>query len=347
MPRRAAIPSEVAGTAAREGEEPAGSPPRHSFLEVTAADLARVPLHQLRQMAADIDGLKRRILRASEDELAALERSLIDAIDDEWSGRIPGAIDAVLADLATGIAAGTFGEGDLARVLEAARGVLLAGFVDKVVGAVGSAIGGSYGVGREAVLKPLQMGVSLNLVDEHAQKVLTGDTMFWVGSAWDRVLGKVIADTVREQVIEQGLSRIEAGAELQRIFGDEFPGKSRAYWETVAAAGVVRARSFGSVESFVQAEAETYIILEVNDARTCELCAYMNAREFRVSSAVRQRDAFLAAENPEAAKAIHPWTTYEAVKGKSTEELDAAGLTLPPYHGRCRGTVVVGRMAGD
>jgi broad specificity phosphatase PhoE len=54
----------------------------------------------------------------------------------------------------------------------------------------------------------------------------------------------------------------------------------------------VRARNFGAVESFVQAEAETYTIIEVEDARTCVTCSYMNGREFTVTGAVRLRDAF-------------------------------------------------------
>ena len=298
-------------------------------------------------MAATIDALKRRILRADAEALDGIERDLLSALADEWIGRLPGAVNAVLADVAMGVAAGTFTEGDLARVLERVREALVVGLVDRVTGAVGSAITGAYDLGRDEILRPLQLALSLSLVDKHAREVLRSDTLFWVGSAWDRVLGKVVSDTIREEVIEKGLSRKDAAAELERILGADFPGRSRAYWETVAAAGVVRARSFGNIESFVQAEAETYQWLAIGDARTCPICSQLDGRMFQVSAAVQQRDAFLAAESPEAAKAAHPWVKEADVAGKNTDELAAAGILMPPIHARCRCTLVVGRFAGE
>ena len=80
--------------------------------------------------------------------------------------------------------------------------------------------------------------------------------------------GGQIADIIRETVIEKGLGRLDAAEELERIFSDEFPGRSRDYWAVVAAAGVVRSRTFGCVESFVQARVLRYVIRAVMDART-------------------------------------------------------------------------------
>jgi hypothetical protein len=326
--------------------EPGGAP-RHVLADLAGVDLSRAPLPLLRSAAAQVDALLERIYRAREDELAAIEKQLVSAINDEWSGRIPGALDAALADLEASLVAGAVTEIEALRILEVVKSKMTFGFVDAVSGAVATGIDRSYGAGRTGVLKPLGIGVEWNVVDEHARKVLQQDTMFWVGSAWDRQLGGTIADAIRETVIEKGLGRVEAGEELQRIMSDEFPGRSLDYWTTVASAGVVRARSFGSVESFVQAEAETYQIIEVDDARTCATCAYMNGRIFTVDSAVRVRNAWLSAEDPEAAKAAQPWVTHDDVKDKSTEELQAAGVNLQPFHSRCRGTTAVVSFAGE
>jgi hypothetical protein len=169
--------------------------------------------------------------------------------------------------------------------------------------------------------------------------------MYWVGNAWDKQLGADIAKIIQQEVIEKGLGRKDAARVLEQIIGQQFPEKSRGYWEIVASAGVVRARNFGSIESYVQASATTYLILEVGDARTCDTCNYMNGKEFTVSHATAMRDSFLAAESPEAAKAAHPWVSFGDVKGKSAGELVGVGVMLPPFHGRCRGTTVVGEFS--
>lgn len=330
------------------GGRPAGGEPRRILPAVRADELARLPLPALRGAAVRVDQLLRRIVRASEDEIAAIEAELVEALQDEWTGRMPGALDAAIAAIEKSIVAGTVTEVELAGIVEAIRTRMVATDIAAAMdAAVGRAIGGAYGFGREGVLKPLHLAIDFNLVDEHAQKVLKNDTLFWVGGAWDRTLGGQIADVIRERVIEQGLGRKDAAAELERIFAKDFPDKSRAYWEIVASAGVVRARTFGAVESFVQAEVETYRWLSVEDARTCATCGYLDGRIFTVASAVRMRDTFLAAEDPEAAKAAHPWAQPKDVVGKTTAELVEADFSMPPIHGRCRCDLVVDRFQGE
>jgi hypothetical protein len=318
-----------------------GGAPRHDH-----PSLDSLPRALLLRGAAHADQLLQLVLRA-DDGLRGVEDELVRALEAEWSGRIPGALQAALEALGERAAEGDFTEDDLRHCLDVARDRMVDKWAESTADHVSTGIVKGYSIGREKILRPLSIGVDWNLVDEHAQAALKKDTLYWVGNAWDNRLGGQIADIIREKVIEQGLSRKDAGAELKRIFGDEFPEKSLAYWNVVAAAGVVRARSFGSVESFVQADVETFRWLAIDDARTCAICAYLSGKVFHVSRAVEVRDRFLAAESPEDAKDVHPWKGAAEVVDKSVDDLEAEGVGMPPIHGGDRCEMVVERFRGE
>jgi hypothetical protein len=47
----------------------------------------------------------------------------------------------------------------------------------------------------------------------------------------------------------------------------------------------------------------------------------------------------MAAQDPEDVKTIAPWPKLEDIKGKSSKELVAQGVIVPPYHFFCRTTL--------
>lgn len=304
-------------------------------------DLSSLPTPALRRMARASHDLLSVIVRA-DDPARKLEDDLVADLSRAWDARSPEALRAALRALeAGGAGSGAFTEADRRRILTAAGVPLTEGWTGEIDEPTRQAITRAYGVGREEILLPLRIEPSYGVTDEHARQVLIDDTLYWVGNAWSGELGASIAEVLQREVIDRGLSRDDAAEELQRVLGAEFPGRSRAYWEVVAAAGVVRTRTFGVVESFVQAGVRTYVIRAVNDARTSRICQHLDGREFSVEVAVRQRDAFLGAEDPEQAKAAQPWLSEQAVLGLSDDDaLQAAGVALPPYHGRCRTQVV-------
>ena len=69
-------------------------------------------------------------------------------------------------------------------------------------------------------------------------------------------------------------------------------------------------------------------------------CRSLNGRVIPLNACVKQRDALMAAEDPEDVKRIAPWLPVQAIKGKRTSALIAQGIGMPPYHFHCRTTVV-------
>lgn len=308
-------------------------------------NLHGVPISRLRLAAVAADDLLETILRA-DDPLRKIEQQLIAALTDDWEGRFPDALAEAIRVIESGKLDELLTGGDVKRILAAVEPVLLEGWQDSIIHPVTHAVDGGYKLGREKTLKPLRVTPDYDLTDEHAQGVLTDDTMYWVGNAWDNQLGGQVADIIQQTCIERGLSRRDAGAELERMFGETFPERSRNYWNVVASAGVVRARTFGNVASFEQAGVTTYTLRNPADGRTSKICIHLNGRTFRVKSAVKQRDAFLAAETPDDAKAAHPWPDPDEAVKLDTDQLEEAGVLQPPFHGECRTVLLIGGFDG-
>lgn len=68
----------------------------------------------------------------------------------------------------------------------------------------------------------------------------------------------------------RGLGRSEIAAELMEAGGDAVAGQ--AYWETVAAVHVQRARSFAALASYAEAGITAFRIVAVMDERTTDVC---------------------------------------------------------------------------
>lgn len=311
-------------------------------------DLARYSTAQLLEAHSAATDVLNMILR-DDPGILEIEQRFIEFLSAHLDGRMPDALEAVRRIIASGQLDAILANGDLTAILAAFRAPLFDGLDAAAAEAATSAIEDAYALGREKPLEYLGENLSLdwNLTDEHAQKVLAGDTLYWVGNAWDNQLGGDIAGVIQREVIEKGLGRQEAGSALERIFGEEFPGRARSYWNIVASAGVVRSRTFGTVGTFEQAEVETFIFRNPVDSRSSLVCTHLNGREFHVSAAVAQRDSFLAAESPDEAKEAHAWPDPKEVVRMSTEQLQAAGIIQPPLHGHCRSILIPGKMAGD
>ena len=267
-------------------------------------------------------------------------RALVDALRREFEARLEEGLSSAIDVVTAGGLGDVLPAGELRDIMDAMQPTMTEGWEDAVLAPVADAVEQSYEWGRGQVLHPLGMKPEYGVVDEHAQKVLTDDTMYWIGDSWGDTIGPEIARVIREQVIEQGLSRGDAADALQALFGEQFPALGTNYWNVVAAAGTVRARTFGSLGSFEQAKVETYRFRSLMDARTSSICAHLNGRIFRVARALEQRDAWLGAEDPEEAKAAHPWPKLEHVQHLDTDALEEAGVMMPPLHGHCRSVII-------
>lgn len=271
-----------------------------------------------------------------ERQIERLERKLKQILDQQWDAQTRKALEAALAHLEQlGEPVTTEKLNLVLKTLEYHLGTGMAAGAAQQVAAI---VAAAYRAGRKDFAQKLDVKVDLGLVDEEAQKVLQQHTVFWIGNYYTAQLGQTIADTVRLAAVEQGLGRKEVGRLLKGVLGEHFQ-RADLYWEGLAAHTVTRARNLGAVQSMVEAEVTEYQILAVMDERTSQICREMHGRIFRVERAVELRAALLGASSPEDVKTIAPWPKLEDVRGKATRDLPP-GMALPPYHFRCRTTVV-------
>ena len=174
------------------------------------------------------------------------------------------------------------------------------------------------------------------LPDSRAVEVLAKHNCYWLGEHYGSHIGPRIAE-LTSTAIEDGLGRKELAAELETALGGEVGGYK--YWDVVSSAALVRSRSFGCVAGMEEAGIVEYEILAMQDERMCPICDNMHGRVFSVTKAREKINSVLAIEDPEEFKAAMPWQTVPP-NDMSNQDLESAGMSLPPFHGRCRCTMV-------
>lgn len=176
-----------------------------------------------------------------------------------------------------------------------------------------------------------------NLVDSRAVEVLTKHNCFWLGEHYGKHIGPKIAE-ITQQALEDGAGRKELADELRQALGGE--AGDYKYWDVASSAALVRARSFGAIAGMEEAGIIEYEVLAMGDERTCEICSDMDGRVFSVYAARENINNVLNIEDPEKFKEAMPWQT-ESPKSLSNDSLTVLGMNLPPFHGRCRCTLVI------
>jgi hypothetical protein len=101
-----------------------------------------------------------------------------------------------------------------------------------------------------------------------------------------------------------------------------------------------RGYHYGLLKSYQQLQNTAYRIVAIIDGHTSSVCRAMNGREFLVTDAVNRMESIADDPDPQAAKNRSPWLKLADVEGKTSAELAAMGFTVPPFHGRCRTTVI-------
>lgn len=195
---------------------------------------------------------------------------------------------------------------------------------------------------------------SFSLEDKDVVAALEERNIFWLGEHYGENVSAGIAAASRNTLVA-GLPRREAQAAIKRVMAEElgkvatpegYTGTAASYFEGVAANAATVARSFGQMSSFAAAGITKYVIVNPLDERTCPVCGHMEGKEFFVKDGTGQIEDELSASSPEEVKAKHPWLSAGALLkispkpgkvGRSdAKRLAGAGLSLPPYHFRCR-----------
>ncbi|MBN8220703.1 MAG: hypothetical protein J0L53_07245 [Spirochaetes bacterium] len=112
-------------------------------------------------------------------------------------------------------------------------------------------------------------------------------------------------------------------------------------YRMVVSNAVNKARNFSQVLSMQELGFQELEIVAILDQKTSSICRSMNGRRVRVQTMADFVNDVLDTEPAAIAKSF-PWPKTTP-QGKTTQVMDALACKMPPYHGRCRTTVVVGR----
>jgi len=175
--------------------------------------------------------------------------------------------------------------------------------------------------------------------------------------------------------LAQGLGRDDIAAELSKALTPVIQ-RGKPYWDVVAMAFANRARTHTQLAAFDEAGIERFRFEAVLDSVTSHVCRFMHGREFSVSRAVQRFDQVERADDPEAIVDLQPWVQTGAdeegnqvlffkrggrrslvaqidepalgrpdqvgrySRAMSNEQLESAGICVPPAHARCRSNIV-------
>ncbi len=177
--------------------------------------------------------------------------------------------------------------------------------------------------------------------------------------------------------LERGLGRDDIAEELSTELTAAAASRGQSYWETVAMSFANRGRTYTQLAAFDEADVQRFRFEAVLDEVTSEVCRFMHGRVFSVERAMRRFRDVERLRDPERIRDLQPWVQvgadndgnqvlfYERGGRRRTvaqvdessvgerdevgsysreltpDELEAAGVTVPPLHGRCRSTIVV------
>ncbi len=301
----------------------------------------------------------RGVARPAED--AALRRAL-ERLDVDWPNLAPEARNQVIR--AARQALQTVEDEVLPHVEQ-----LFEAEADRVVGRARRSVVRRFG---------LRIGADVTRTDERVAKFTRESQANFVRDEYGR-RREDFSKRARELVaggVERGLGRADIAQELASAMSADAFNRSRDYWEVVAMSFTNRARSLTQVVAFEEAAIERYRFEAVLDEVTSEVCRFMHGKVFTVGKAAERFREVERARDPELVSELQPFVQVgaddrgnqvlfyergdrrravarvdEPAVGErdavgrysrtlSSAQLEGAGLSVPPLHGRCRSTIV-------
>ena len=166
--------------------------------------------------------------------------------------------------------------------------------------------------------------------------------------------------SILQEALEKGLNHQDASAFLSQRLTETLGGNiasalpasvatgkasTTAYFEMLNATNVTYARNFSNINLMREAEISRLIFNAIIDRVTSVVCNQMNGRVFTIEQAMEHQVSVLDAVNVEALQGIAPFTRNlkdfnlkageKLTSTKTSARLAAAGVIVPPLHGRC------------
>ena len=224
----------------------------------------------------------------------------------------------------------------------------------------------------------LRVAADTTRTDERIARFIRTSESNFVRDAYDR-RHEAFSQRARDIVasgVERGLGRAQITEELSSQLA-AVAGRPASYWEVVATSFANRGRTYTQLAAFDEAGIERFRFDSVLDQATSLVCRFLHGREFSVARARQRFEDIEQAADPEAITDLQPWVQVGAddagnqvlfykragrrhvvaqvdesavghadkvgrfSRAMGTDQLEAAGVSVPPLHGRCRSTITV------
>ena len=181
--------------------------------------------------------------------------------------------------------------------------------------------------------------VQLTLKDKRAIRWLEDSDKFYVGKVFPKHKEQIIT-VLRDEVFKKGIGTEEA----VRLIKDKLPQavqNNLHHYEAVIRTSANRTRNWSRFSSFESLDVERIEIVTMRDERVSEICQAMDGKIFEVKKISPMIDNVMSSD-PEEIPDINPFPTVEQAQNMTPEMLIDSGISLPPYHVRCRTIYVIG-----
>lgn len=184
------------------------------------------------------------------------------------------------------------------------------------------------------------------VTDENAIKWFVENDQYFFGRQYEHY-----TDDLKEVVVNElkGTERAYDKQVVERMkkkMGDVFDNpKVNNYYDLVVRNAVNRSRNYGRVRHYERIGVAEIEVVAVMDKKTSAICREMNGRRIKTQTAVDYVDECVKTPlNELTEKFAWPSSTQtKSFNGMSTDDImKKIGCKLPPYHGRCRTTTVMG-----
>lgn len=115
--------------------------------------------------------------------------------------------------------------------------------------------------------------------------------------------------------------------------------RARSYHDMLSSVHTGRSYNFGAIDWMKSNDVRAYIIEEVLDNRTCEVCITFHGRIYTVKGADSRKEAFLDAGHPADARNVMPFPTINEIVNMQERQIMALDGPQPPFHPLCRGSI--------
>ncbi|MCK9185625.1 MAG: minor capsid protein [Candidatus Cloacimonetes bacterium] len=189
-----------------------------------------------------------------------------------------------------------------------------------------------------------------NIAQKATVNKLTRQNLFWIGKHFGKDVDDKLVPLL-DKALAEGYTRAQAADSLKDLFKNM--NRNQDYWKAFAENAMTRTRSIATVEAMELHGVAKAEIVAIMDDRTSPICQELHGRIIEVDKMITVKNQLLnlstegrsSDEVKSEIQSIVPFlkdADVQAMGALSSSELQDAfpSVGLPPYHWKCRTTII-------